>query len=675
MIETGNQLIANSHRLQEALQGNGLSFRGGSREVADRAVEGIINFHFLGMHPTSVGRRDIDWSGPQHHHQEWVAQLNRFFQLPSLTKAYADTSDERYAQAAYDYLADWIRAHPTCGDWQIAPYDNTLNLCIRMAEWLESLPVLLASPSFSAVFVEQIYASMTVQLNYLMHHLAPVANWRIAHVDSLLLCGLCLDFLPDAAKWRTTAVQVLNDAFHRQILPDGAHMERTPGYHTWMTNVFQKYWLLSRAMPELGLAATEEAVSRMHDYNLATMRPNGTMNALHDSVGACSGPRAAGWDTDRRTFRELAGLPLVLPPTKQFFPAAGQAMLRDSWEEDALYLTFDATTWGGAHCHLSRNAMQLHAYGRSLIVDPGTLTYETSDPMMAYGKSTRAHSTVNYNGWNQSYTDPVKTRFVDLPGYNLVASLYQGGYWPGQYQWGFHQGQGAGLWGEHHRTMLWVHDRCIIVIDHLYNNATGDDAPSIESVWQLSDGLVEIDQARSLAVTRHDDANVLMLFPQKPSEMAMSLHAGEMDPIRGWLPGDGEYTPSPQVLLRMEQQASWTTDLVTVLIPFRGATPPKVTAQSTAPTEYGPGQVLLTWDNGSTDEVFWMRRMEHAINAANNMSTDAGLVHLQKDTSGQVTRGLVVDGTHLAPYAPVLRPSPATFIIPAEKGTHSLKRE
>ena len=334
---TREQFLANSARWQQVMGNVATHFGRHDREIAQRAVAGEIAFQHIGVKFTKVGRQNIDWSGGHHQHQEWRHQLNRCFELVALATAYQETADEQYPQAAADYIRDWMRAHPTRPGWCLAPYDEQLNLPIRVQCWLCALPALLRSPVFADAVVAEIFKSVTVQLDYLSGRLTASGNWRIAEADALMLAGVVLAGAPAAQAWRTLAVDVLNDAVHRQILPDGAHVERTPGYHDWMRRVFEGYWRLGRAMPELGLAMSVPAIARMHDYSLATYRPNGQRNGLNDSSGALTGPRAPNWDEARRKFRAAAGLDQTMPPTSQFFPVAGQALLRDSWNEEATY--------------------------------------------------------------------------------------------------------------------------------------------------------------------------------------------------------------------------------------------------------------------------------------------------------------------------------------------------
>ncbi len=625
--------------------------------LADRAVEGKIRFAHLGYRLFEVGRSNIDWSAPQTKHQEWPAQLNRFFQLPALMAAWKETRDERYPAAARDYIEDWIRAHPVRDDWTPARYDNTLNLAIRIQNWLSTLPGFLDSGRFGDPFVASLVASAACQLDFLCGHLAPVHNWRIAHADSILTASLRLDGLPAAARWRKVGVGVINDAFRRQVLPDGAHDERNPNYHGWMTRVFEKYWRIGRAMPELGLTVDADTVSLMHDYLLAHTRPNGQLNALHDSTGARTGSRPPSWADARRAFRRDAGLPDEMPPTIQNFPFAGQACWRDSWGEDAVYVVFDATTWGGGHCHLSRNSLQIHAFGRSLLVDPGTLTYEASDPMMAHGKSTRAHNTMNLNGWNQSEADP-KFRFESVEGYCLAASVYSGGFWPRPFQWGWKTGHGSGLWGEHHRVLLWLRGLCLVVLDR-FRHDTPETAPKVESNWQFSEGTLEMSSDPCLkAVTGHGDANLLCLFPLVPGGTTPAIHAGEKNPPRGWLPGtNGEYVAAPQLCLESDP-APVCSHWAAVFVPFEGKEAPAVSAEARMGRT---GRLVIAWGDGSTDSIWWMPGLERALEPSDGIETDGSLVHLRRGAGGEPVRGLVADGTYLEPYSPRRRPRRGVF--------------
>ena len=59
----------------------------GLSDQARKIAAGTVYFH--SRMPVEVGLENIDWSGGHIHHQEWPAQLNRFFHLSPLASAYA----------------------------------------------------------------------------------------------------------------------------------------------------------------------------------------------------------------------------------------------------------------------------------------------------------------------------------------------------------------------------------------------------------------------------------------------------------------------------------------------------------------------------------------------------------------------------------------------------------
>ena len=94
---------------------------------------------------------------------------------------------------------------------------------------------------------------------------------------------------------------------------------------------------------------------------------------MNDIEGDWEGSHPNNAETSRSKFRKEHGFPDTPPSTAQPFPDAGQVFMRDRWGEDGQYLTFDATRWGGAHCHLARNSIALHAFGRTLLLDSGRM--------------------------------------------------------------------------------------------------------------------------------------------------------------------------------------------------------------------------------------------------------------------------------------------------------------
>jgi hypothetical protein len=535
---------------------------------------------------------------------------------------------------------------------------------VMLQKWLSVLGWFRDSGDFPEPFTDRLLAGVARLADRLAGRICPASmNWRVADAANLLKAGLLLDTLPQSAGWRRLAVSVLNDAVNRQVNADGSHRERNPHYHVWMTQEITVLWRMGQAFPELGLRIPAERVAAMWDYALFCNRPNGTENGLHDSRGWYEGGRPDREQADRTAFLQDAGLPAARPAPSGWFPDAGQALLRDSWETDAVYVTFDATRWGEGHCHYSRNALQVHAYGRTLLADPGVFEYADT-PLGNVGRSTRAHSTMNVNGWNQAQTNPSQTSYRHAEGYDLVWSDYEGTFHPGPSSMVNGGDLGPGIWASHHRCLFWIHGKAIVVIDSFVRvpdrGETPESAPFLESNWQLGPGPASWDPSDRRLVTGHRDANLLMLFPAVPAGCLGSLHTGEVEPPRGFfsnlftdfgedMPNRGRPVPAPQLCLSQAPMTGGRAEYVTVLVPFRGVTPPVVQAAARPATLTKPGSLEMEWGDGRRDSLAWSYRLDMGLGEQPGYETDASLVHLAKDPAGAM-QGLALDATYLSPY-------------------------
>ncbi len=599
--------------------------------------------------------------------------------IAELADAYRSTGDAGYAEQAKARYLVWIAASRTDDPEQRhQQLDHSVH---SLYGWLGTLHLLLPSPVFDAETTAAIIDTARDQLDYIATHLWSEVYWinlRNTYATALLCNGLRLAFLPEAPRWLALAAHTMSDASHRQMHADGSHQEATPGY-AWCTggdllNAFRK----ARLLPEMGMNMDPAQLAGLFDYLAAATTPTGWITSLHDGdyhdPTAVAGHGVSNIIEERTAFRASLALPEAPLPTAHVFPDAGQAFLRSGWDTDALYCTFDATRFGGYHQHPSRNSMQLQAFGRMLLVDPGRFSY-VNRPWNLYGASTRAHSTMNVNGWNQQTRSIPSLRHRSAPGYELLEGLYAGGYWEraATVEWEWAEESARGLYAEHHRLLLWLRDRAVVVIDDLFCPCQGGMQPTVESVWQLAPGTVRLDAAGRRACTTFDDANLLLLFPLQPPGTTLSVHAGETEPLRGWVPKvhDTEFIPAPQLVQRTEAHTAAHADLVTVLIPYRGTEPPQLEATvladpETTTTDFfhrGHGHVQLRWADGSTDDLWWRRRLEIALDEQNGFLTDGSLVHLQHDAAGHLAQGLVVDGTFIAPYAPEKRRQAGTFRI------------
>ena len=81
--------------------------------------------------------RKINFSGAELDHQEWRAQINRFYWARPLTLEYLRTRDLKYARILRDTIEAWLDYHQgntyrEYGD--IGSVDSTLNISVRLGQ-------------------------------------------------------------------------------------------------------------------------------------------------------------------------------------------------------------------------------------------------------------------------------------------------------------------------------------------------------------------------------------------------------------------------------------------------------------------------------------------------------------------------------------------------------------
>lgn len=611
---------------------------------ADTIASGSIFFY--GITPVEIGSKNIDWAGGQIEHQEWRAQLNRFHYLTPLARAYGKTGEEKYARAARDYINDWIdfNADYIAQD-ELHPGDNTLNMCIRLGSsvqpgWGGTLPVFLDSPEFNDEFLEKMLRAIARQADFLKRRLSPRGNWRIAHLDGLVFTCLRFPFMENSREILSAGIKGMRNALATQFLPDGVHIERTPGYAAWMTRVAANYLRLARIFPE-----ADTKVDRGRFFKALDYMAHNRLFGVNDFTAPHRDPETDPLE-QRSGLLDLTGMKEQAkdePPLEQVFPDAGQVYMRSGWEPGADYLAFDASTWGGGHCHLSRLGFTFRSGGRMLIADPGILNYEMSDPFAPYGKSTRAHSTLNVDGLNQSEADASLHRVELTRDISFAHASYQGAYWPGRFEWRFVEGRGAGVYGRHERILLWVKGEYVLVLD-LMEAVEGD---KIHNCWQMGpmDGW---EMKGATWWSRNEDTNLLLSLLVPFEGVEADCVEGSDDPIRGWLGVHGnDHVPAPHVEFRYEPSHPWKVSVV-LACAFKGGEPPKYRAGSFREGHHGHLQHLeMVRPDGGRDLVSWSRSLEPPVDDEEPFRTDAPFVWLRLDGAGGPRKGFLVGGSYL----------------------------
>lgn len=603
------------------------------RELLERAqkiCDGYVFFNY--REPIQVGSKGIDWTGKQRNHQEWVAQLNRFFMLDELCRAYRQTGDEKYPQRARELMEDWFDYYQQKNFEFLDPqWNNQLNASIRLRNWIFALSTFAKTRAFDDAFARRTLAMIERQTNHLARMTqAGTSNWQIAQAQAMLDAGIVGDFLPDAKAWREKGAAVLNSCFKQQFRPDGSHVENTTGYHHWMTTVMIDMAAVGKLHPELHLANDPAAIEKALQFSQLSRS-----FAFNDS----------GYNLNRfpKMFRpdltELAiraGIPDFKPLEYGVFPDAG--LVFGGNRQDRFF--FDAGPYCHWHTHLSRLSFEYIAGGYALIVDPAITTYEYQDPHFACGRETSRHATVNFNDANQLHRDAklLDARLSDQFG--IVVGEYNAGFYEGplvgkevQFLSGSYKDKLVkNLDAAVQRAILWLPDQFLLVFDRTKIARAPHESTVTNYVFPVAP--MEKYHLNPRTLTWYSEnakrPNVLIRMLQKPADqVALTCVEGQKEPrLEGWI---GTYRddmiPAPTVRFAAET-GNKTAYAVTLITAFpAGQSAPEITV-----TASEIGKIDFTLPGGDVNQLRyhgdWTATGELA---AGNIRAVAGLMLVQKN--------------------------------------------
>jgi uncharacterized heparinase superfamily protein len=321
----------------------------------ERAAEIIAGrFTFLGE------TRARSWDAADASHL-WRFHLHYFDYLRDLA-IFALHRDRAVAYATYrELVTSWIDTHTRLGGDAWHPY----TISLRIVNWCEAAIVFRPEPDVAA----RLHESIAAQAEFLSHHLEHDVrgNHLLENARALLRAAEFFD--GDAPReWRRIASKLLEREIPEQILADGGHFERAPGYHL-------------RAMEVLSDCGVD--VTRMREFLDAIVPPNGRLPLLKDTTSVSIATR--------------------MPQPSRWLESSGYAVVRDDARGDHLIADFGRVCpdYLPAHAHADMFSYELTIGGQPVIVDSGVFEYAEGE-WRTWFRSTAAHNTVEIDGRDQS---------------------------------------------------------------------------------------------------------------------------------------------------------------------------------------------------------------------------------------------------------------------------------
>jgi uncharacterized heparinase superfamily protein len=379
------------------------------------------NFSFL-QHEVRFGKK-IGWHESSVS-RLWLYHLHYFDYVRDLL-IWGASEDSKAAYGTFRQIAcSWIEANEfLIGDgWH--PY----TISLRIVNWLNALSFFAAELEDDKETDLLLTASTYAQAQILFSDLEldVRGNHLIENLRALIWAGL--SFAGDEPQlWVRRALRLLEVEVAEQVLADGGHFERSPGYHLRVFKQLFEIAVWLRRSERQPLLWLDHAIRQMRQYLWTILPPDGSLPLLKDTTrdGEVSPPEmltAAAVYFDEPLYKcvETFGLyPLLVFGAEarsrfhswavhdqrgsEALTASGHLVMRDRKSRE--YLIFDVgkpcPEYLPAHAHADLLTFELSVGCQPVVVDSGVFQYQAG-PWRDYFRSTRAHNTVEIGGENQS---------------------------------------------------------------------------------------------------------------------------------------------------------------------------------------------------------------------------------------------------------------------------------
>jgi hypothetical protein len=353
------------------------------------------------------------------------------------------TGDMRYAEEVIAQLRAW---------WQSCPFGQGMNwrspleLGIRLINWVWAIDLVRESGLITPAVHQELLPAVYLHLWEITRKYSQGSsanNHRVGEAAGVFIASQYFPALDPQGIWRQQSREILCEEVQVQTYPDGANREQAFGYHLFVLQFFLLSGLVARRANVDFPEAYWSQVNKML-YFIGALSEGGDKapsygdcddgyvldlgNGPEDAAGllavgavlfhrsdfkawARRFQQAAYWLLGPSAHAEFDALPLSSEAASlcsRAFPDSGHYLLQYGRAGAANHVSvfFDSGELGfqsiAAHGHADALSFTLRAFGRDILVDPGTYDYFRYPSWRIYFRSTRAHNTVAIDDMDQS---------------------------------------------------------------------------------------------------------------------------------------------------------------------------------------------------------------------------------------------------------------------------------
>ena len=293
-----------------------------------------------------------------------------------------------FEHPAAELMERWVRENPVGQGSGWEPYP----LSLRIGNWIKWL---LAGNPLSDPVRHSLVAQASFLSQSIEYHL--LANHIFADAKALVFAGLFFQG-PEASRWLATGLDILEKEVPEQILADGGHFERSPMYHSLiledLLDLVNLTGIFPDVVPEPIQRRWMDVAAAMLGWHTAMCHPDGRISFFNDAAFGV----APEFD-ELSSYAQRLGIASRSPGLSE----SGYVRL----ETDKAVVLFDAALIGPdyqpGHAHSDTLSFELSVFGRRVLVNSGTATYESSEDRQKQ-RATAAHNTIRVDRQDQSET-------------------------------------------------------------------------------------------------------------------------------------------------------------------------------------------------------------------------------------------------------------------------------
>jgi hypothetical protein len=261
---------------------------------------------------------------------KFIWEASRFSMVYTLVRAYASKRDERYTEAFWKLIRDWVESNPPNNgpNWM-----DGQEIALRLMAWIFGLYAFLESPATTPQHIADLTSFIAAQAQRIYRNtdfaIFTRGNHAISEALGLWMVGLLFPELKDAEKYLSFGRMSLEREAVQQIFPDGSYSMYSLNYHRF---VLQMY-LYAMRLGELNGSPLSDSIHRVTSssvdylYQLIDSQ-TGQMPVYGSNDGALVLPLNHCDFTDYRPVLQLGSF---LTKGKRLFESG-------AWDEDLFWL-------------------------------------------------------------------------------------------------------------------------------------------------------------------------------------------------------------------------------------------------------------------------------------------------------------------------------------------------